>query len=156
MDRYNFCTLIVLILFAISCSGNQETAVNYEELEAQVREAEDKWLSAQFRGDTGTLKRFEEEDCIVVTKTRIVEHIRGKYQIIDSLVAANKLRTQQASFKNETNVRFHGHDVAITYGICRMSIPEEETHEQFYSNVWLKRDGGWKIVLANYREKENN
>ncbi len=154
----NRILLLYVFLLSIGCSISQaqspsEKRVPGKPSDAEVLKAGDKFYDAFIAGDVETVKRMTAEEYL---QTDVLGRVQDKsawlaeyYMPIVERMKAGKFKWELFERKG-IQVRRYG-NVAVLIGLTRFKGSDDaKTGELRFTQVWLKRKGGWqRVVLQN-------
>lgn len=116
--------------------------------ENEIRNLEQKEVQAILDKDTITLKKLWDNDYVVNNPENII--VLAKPNIADRPV----LQKQRTSFTREVEKIIFNGDVAISMGREMVESKgdnqkSEQTIERRYTNIWMKKDGAWKLIARH-------
>ena len=134
-------SLILLGLLALGgCSARD---ADHTADRKEILDGEKAWGQAFVKGDAATIERLLASDFLGVDPTGVT---------YDRARMLNEVRTAAHSTSDDLGtviVRFYG-DTAIAQGSEREvgPPPEKAEHVSVWTDVWVKKDGHWKIEAA--------
>lgn len=116
-------------------------------IETEIRNLERSEVQAVLNKDTVTLKKLWDKDYIVNNPENKI--VLAKPNPVDRPV----LQQQRTSFTREVEkVLINGY-VAISMGkeivVSMEKASESQTVERRYTNIWMMKDGSWKLVARH-------
>jgi ketosteroid isomerase-like protein len=117
-------------------------------IETEIKNLEQNEARAVLDKDTVTLKKLWDKDYVVNNPENKI--VLAKPNSVDRPV----LQRQRTSFTREVeNIIING-NVAIAMGketVVSMEDPSKtgQTVERRYTNIWMKKDGSWKLVARH-------
>ncbi|MEP6594915.1 MAG: nuclear transport factor 2 family protein [Ginsengibacter sp.] len=120
-------------------------------VEADIRDVEQTEVRAVLEKDTVTLKKLWDKDYIVNNPDNKV--VLAKPNPVDRPV----LQKPRASFTREIEKILINGDIVISMGsetiIPAGDLPKSgQTVKRRYTNIWMKKDGSWKLIARHANE----
>jgi len=117
-------------------------------IETQIKNLEQNEVQAVLNKDTITLKKLWDKDYVVNNPENKI--VLAKPNPIDRPV----LQNQKTSFTRVVEKIIINGDVAISMGketVVSMddASKPEKTVERRYTNIWMKKDGSWKLIARH-------
>lgn len=117
-------------------------------IETEIRSLEQTEAQAILSKDTITLKKLWDKDYIVNNPENKI--VLAKPNPVDRPV----LQQQRTSFTREVEKILINGDIVISMGkeiVVSMTDPSKpgQTVERRYTNIWMKKDGSWKLVARH-------
>ena len=117
-------------------------------VETEINKLEQSEVQAVLAKDTITLKKLWDKDYVVNNPENKI--VPAKSNSVDRPV----LQKQRTSFTREVEKITVNGDVAISMGkeiVVAMDDTQktEQTIERRYTNIWMKKDGSWKLIARH-------
>jgi ketosteroid isomerase-like protein len=128
--------LAASVLFLACFAQAQTSGKNSAADDAELKNVEQQWVEAYYKGDGKTLASFESDDFTVIangqkaTKAEQIAEVEGRGPV------------GAAASNTEEEIRHYG-DVAVITGLSAGANVR-------YTAVWVKQDGQWKVVHLHY------
>jgi ketosteroid isomerase-like protein len=161
MKRAVFTAIVMAVVLATlkpSLTFSQEAnKKNQNSAEQELLKLEQEWYDAFLRTDTEAMNRIEADDFIVitgmseapVTKERQLANIRARSEAVRKRMGSMTRRLEHVT------IRTYG-TVAIVNGVQTQTAPDDtggtRSRKSLYTGVWVERDGGWRIVHAQWTD----
>ena len=136
----------IIITVSLFLYGNYMFAQN-ENIEAEIKNLEQAEVKALQDKDTNTIKKIWDRDYIVNNPENKI--VLAKPNPLDRPV----MPKTKVSFTREVeNVLVNG-EIAISMG-NEMVVPADDSNQvqtikRRYTNIWMKKDGSWKLVARH-------
>jgi ketosteroid isomerase-like protein len=133
---------------AVPASATEETpaAFSTEAAEGEIEKLERDWVAAITTRDAATLDRILADDFVGTSPTA---HVYYKPMAISTLesgthvVKSMALDEVSANVFGDTAVAFTSQEEVSTFG------GQDTSGHYHYTNVWIKRNGEWKVVASH-------
>lgn len=117
-------------------------------IETKIKSLEQNEVQAVLNKDTIALKQLWDKDYVVNNPENKI--VLAKPNSVDRPV----LQKQKSSFTREVQKIIINGDVAISMGkevvvSAGDSLNSEQTIERRYTNIWMKKDGSWKLIARH-------
>lgn len=117
-------------------------------IETEIKNLEQNEVHAVLNKDTIALRKLWDKDYVVNNPENKI--VLAKLNSVDRPV----LQKQRTSFTREVERIIINGDIAISMGketVVSMenASKSEQTVERRYTNIWMKRDGSWKLVARH-------
>lgn len=128
--------LAASVLFLACVAQAQTSGKSSAADDSDLKNVEQQWVEAYYKGDAKTLARFEADDFTVIAngqqeaKAEQLAEVEGRGPV--GVPASN----------TEEEIRHYG-DVAVITGLSAGANVR-------YTAVWVKQDGQWKVVHLHY------
>jgi ketosteroid isomerase-like protein len=128
--------LAASVLFLACVAQAQTSGKSSAADDSDLKNVEQQWVEAYYKGDAKTLARFEADDFTVIAngqqeaKAEQLAEVEGRGPV--GVPASN----------TEEEIRHYG-DVAVITGLSAGA-------NVGYTAVWVKQDGQWKVVHLHY------
>jgi hypothetical protein len=136
------------ILGACLLGATEATAVGYAGIEKEIRMLEEQEVQAILAHDATTLERLWD-------KSSVVHNPEGRIVPAGASVRERPvLQSMRAAFVREVESIVVNGDMAFSMGsetvTSLLGTPKaEEVTKRRYTNVWMRRDGAWKLVARH-------
>lgn len=122
-----------------------------QNIETEIRRLEQTEVQAILNKDTGTLKKLWDKDYIVNNPENKI--VFGKARPADRPV----MQKSRSSFTRDVEKILTNGDITISMGsetvVLTGDVPKSgETIKRRYTNIWMKKDGLWKLVARHANE----
>ena len=116
--------------------------------ETEIKKLEQNEVQAVLNKDTISLKKLWDKDYVVNNPENKI--VLAKLNSVDRPV----LQKQRTSFTREVEKVIINGDVVISMGretVVSMNdnTNAEQTVERRYTNIWMKKDGSWKLIARH-------
>jgi ketosteroid isomerase-like protein len=129
-------TLAFSVLF-LTCLAQAQTAGKSPAADdSDLKNAEQQWVEAYYRGDGKTLSQFEADEFTVIANGQK----QTKAQQIAEAEGRGPVGVPQPNV--EEDIRHYG-DVAVITGLSGGSNVR-------FTAVWIKMNGSWKVIHLHY------
>ncbi len=137
----------ICLLFLGHCLLAQQSAT-----EIEIKNLEQTEVQAVLTKDTMTLKKLWDKDYVVNNPENKI--VVAKSNSVDRPV----LQKQRTAFTREVEKITVNGDVAISMGkeiVVSMNdaLKTEQTIERRYTNIWMKKEGSWKLIARHANRK---
>lgn len=124
--------------------------------EQELLKTRREWLEAYYSGDTETLARIETSDFVVISD-RVIENQRVYTTMQNAAKAGRWFPKGSANIDTEVRVRVQD-GIAVVSGRGWDKIPgrveEEPQHKKAFTELWVKRDGRWRIMHLHFDRQD--
>ena len=122
-----------------------------QDAETEIRRLENIEHKAMMEQDTATLSGIVDEDIIVTTPTHKI--VRGRKKVFDMKRAGARF----LSFKREVEQVVINGDVSFSMGnetavTSSGKTNTQEISKRRYTNVWMKKNGTWRLTARHASE----
>lgn len=141
--------LAAAIVLIVGCNEKNEEMTNNNNAKEEVFAAHEKRRLATINGEAKTVDSMMTDDLTFTHANAVVEN---KAQFIEAL--ETRRLQYQAITDEDTLVRIHG-DTGVVSGTCRILVDASGTLIDIrvrYSELWVKEDGNWKMLLWHATE----
>ena len=147
------CWAMVLVGACAPAAPNSPSPTVAGDAERELLALEQQWYDAYLRGDVAALERIEAGDFLLVTGDDSVPGTKAQQlQNIGNRTAETRQRLAAVRRRlSEPTIRVYG-DAAVVHGISVEAAPGEPEDRALYTGVWVRRDGRWQIVNAQWTE----
>ena len=145
-------SLFTSIILLYGCTDIPSKTENYESMKGEVLAAHDQRRIATLNGDADTVDAMMTDD---LTFTHPNAAVDTKEQFIGAL--RSKGLQYQSITDEDLNVRVQG-TTGVVSGICRIIVDALGTTYDVrvqFSEVWVKKDDSWKMMLWHATEVVN-
>lgn len=142
----------VLVVWTIVClsmvSAARSAAATDAEIEKEIRNLEEQEVRAVLAHDAATLERLWD-------KAYVVHNPEGRIVPAGASVTARPVfQNSRASFVREVESIVVNGDVVFSMGgelVTSIAEPSkvENMVKRRYTNIWMKKDGAWKLVARH-------
>jgi ketosteroid isomerase-like protein len=135
--------ITICLLFFVHCLFAQNLTT-----ETEIKNLEQNEVQAVLNKDTIELKKLWDKDYVVNNPENKI--VLAKLNSVDRPV----LQKQRTSFTREVEKIIINGDVAISMGretvvVMDDNTKTEQTVERRYTNIWMKKDGSWKLIARH-------
>jgi hypothetical protein len=144
--------VLLSALYLFSCNTSKHPATSNPEpgLSQLLFDLEYKAIDAEFRLDTGSIAAIMDEGFISINEKEVTtkhEELLGMYDNISKRLKDNHVI--DSFYLDQFRVDQFGNTAVVTFFIVTrgqmQNMPFENRRTRFY-DVWIKRNGKWKIV----------
>lgn len=149
--------ILSVVTLTLVLSGVAIAQTN-KKVEDEILKLEKEWFEAYLKSDADAVDRIEADDFTVVTTTsgafgskeRQVASIRTRDEATRKRLASTTRTLEQAKVRIYENV-------VVVNGITVSTRRDEPgttpvVSKRLYTGVWVKRDGRWRIVNAQFTD----
>ncbi len=136
------------IIISCLCFCGYNLFAQDKTIETEIKNLEQNEVQAVLNKDTITLKKLWDKDYVVNNPENKI--VLAKLNSVDRPV----LQKQRTSFTREVEKIIINGDIAISMGKETVVSIEDasksgQTIERRYTNIWMKKDGSWKLVARH-------
>ena len=146
--------LVVVLLPVMTCSLTFAQSVNKkgpgqkqrDEIERTLLKMTDEWTQVDVTRDKSVLERFLAEDFVSTSRS-------GRVRNRQELLAAWRDEGVTSATNSEVKVHVYADNVAVVTGMVTSAGSKEGVewaHQDRFTATWVKRNGDWKCVAAQW------
>jgi ketosteroid isomerase-like protein len=141
-------------LFCVGAVCFGQTSQKNKSEESQLKQLQQEWIDAYYRGDVQKVSDLEAEDYTAADETGLVT----KKEQIEGIKKRQQPDLHMTFEPENLNVRFYGPVALITF-TAMIGSYESGTSESTHligTTVWTKHGGNWKADHIQYAELQQN
>ena len=136
--------LLSTTLLIIACQVFGQSEQEKKEIEQEIKKLDVEHANAVLRGDLAAMDKYWTEDFIVNNPFNEIDHAD---RIRDGRVSyASFIRESEAIKVHGNTVIVMGKEIVVPKG---NSPQAGKTINRRYTNIWMKRDGQWRLIARH-------